>query len=61
VLFDLMLQAKAFERLHDPSYIGALNAEQFLEAALEAGIPEDDAQKMATERANKRMDQGLEA
>jgi hypothetical protein len=54
-----LTQAKAWERLHDASYCGVLNAEELLELAKEAGYSEDEAQKMATIRANARMDKDL--
>jgi hypothetical protein len=51
----------AWERLHDPHYVGDLDAEGMLALAKLAGYSEDVAQKMATERGNQRMDRGLRA
>jgi hypothetical protein len=55
VLWDAMIQARAWDRLHTPSESGTLTGDQLLELCLEAGIPEDRAQKIGTMRADARM------
>jgi hypothetical protein len=59
VLWDAMMQARAWDRLHTPSEHGMLTADQLLELCREAGVDEDKAQKAATARAEARMDLNL--
>jgi hypothetical protein len=46
--------------LHDPNVGGMLKGEEVLELAREAGFTEDQAQHMATDRANRRLERELE-
>lgn len=46
--------------MHDPNIGGAMRAEDYLQLCRDAGYTEEEAQKAATERANKRMDKELE-
>ncbi len=59
VLWDGMIQARAWDRLHTPNDSGTLDSEGLLNLAKEAGFTEEAAQKAATARANARMDQNL--
>jgi len=45
--------------VHDPDIGGAQSAEGLLKLCRRAGYSEDEAQKMATERANQRLDKEL--
>jgi len=45
--------------LHDPSIGGNQDADHLLKLCKQAGYTEEEAQRLATERANERLDRDL--
>ena len=58
-MFGALLQAMAWRDLHDPNIGGKLDTAGLLKLAREAGLDEDTVQKLATQRANDRLDMDL--
>jgi hypothetical protein len=54
-----MHEVRCFEHLHDPEVGGRLDAEGYYELCRAAGLPEGQAQRLASERAWQRLKQDL--
>lgn len=52
-------RVRAWERLHDPQYSGALDTQAFHSLLLAAGYSEDMAQKASNERGLQRLTMGM--
>lgn len=59
VLTDLMKVGRAWDMLHDPEIVGALNMEEYLDLCLEAGYSQEASQAAAKEWGLKRMRKDL--
>lgn len=55
VLTETMRRVRAWELLNEPTYCGRLSMGEFKELLLEAGYPEDVAQRAANERGWQRL------
>ncbi len=55
-----MLEAMAWRDLHDPNIGGKLKAEQLYDLAKQAGVAEEDIQKIVRQRAEERLNNDLE-
>jgi hypothetical protein len=59
VLESCLPEIMAWERLHDPTYSGQLTTDQLYDLAKAAGLSEDTCQKLASTRAQQRLDAEL--
>lgn len=59
VLSLTLPKVKAWERLHNPEYCGALTMGQLYDLMLAAGYSEEEAQKAASRRGAERLDAGV--
>lgn len=59
VLWDGMIQARAWGRLNSPNESGMLDMEGMFDLCMEAGYSKEAAEKAANVRGNARMDQNL--
>jgi hypothetical protein len=53
------MEARAWDRLHDPEYSGGLNKDAFYELCKAAGYSEEASQKAAAERGWERAKRDL--
>jgi len=53
-----MVRVQAWERLTDPRWSGGLDADGLYRLCLQAGIREDEANEIALQRANDRLNYG---
>lgn len=54
-MWRLLQTTQAWKDLHDPNIGGMVDAEGMLELCRAAGIPEDEAQRAASQRGYERL------
>jgi hypothetical protein len=61
VLFEALLEVKAWHDMHDSNVGGQMNSEDIMELAKRAGFDKKIAEKIARERAWQRLKRDLPA